>query len=81
MIIVTNEERRHEEQHPLKAVFADLPALQRDGHSQTKRPGSRNAIPDEFSEMCPARPREINEDDAHNQRGFHAFPKRDQKRR
>ena len=74
-----NEDRGHQEHQPLEAVFADAPALQPHRHSQAQSSGRRNAIPDEARQVAAGGAREINQDDADDERRFHPFTKGNKK--
>ena len=70
-----NDHRNHEEgsdeqQQALKAVFADLPALQSHGDRQAQRGSGGYTVPSETGEMRAAGARQINEDNADNEGSF-----------
>ena len=74
-----NEDRSHQEHQPLEAVFADSPAFQHYRHSQAQGSGRSHAVPDEPRQMAAGGAGEIHQDDADDERRFHAFAKRDKK--
>ena len=71
------EERSREQEHAFKTIFADLPVFESDGHGETEGSGGGHAVPDELGELLATGAREVDEDDAYDERGFDTFPKSD----
>jgi len=70
---------RDEEEHTLESVFADLPALQRDGNGKTGSDRSENASPHPARQIRSPGAVQIDKDDADDQSGFDTFAKSDEK--
>ncbi|HEY1858787.1 MAG TPA: hypothetical protein VGG61_00420, partial [Gemmataceae bacterium] len=67
----------HQIHQPLKAVFADPPALQSDGNAQAQRRRGGDTKPDESRQLRAAGPGKIDQDNADDQRGLDALSKSD----
>src|ERR1700730_14081216 len=72
---------RDQKQHAFKSVFANLPALQRDGDGEAGRNRGEDASPHPAREIRPPGAVQINEYDADDQGGFDTFTKSDEESR
>ncbi len=73
-----DEERRHQQQHALEAIFADLPALQSNRNAAAGQQRQTHTGPDVAGELATADSIQVNEYNADNQSGFNAFAERDE---
>ncbi len=68
---------RDQKEHALESVFANIPALQRDGDREAGRNRGENASPHPARKIRAPRAIQIDEHDADNQGGFDTFTKSD----
>ena len=76
-----HKDGREQQQQPFEAVFADLPALQRDGHGQAGSNSSEDSSPHPARQIRAPGAVQIDEYDADDQGGFDTFTKSDEESR
>ena len=81
MIMVTTKTAATRSSNPFESVFADLPALQRDGNGQAGSNRGEDASPHPAREIRAPGAVQIDEHDADDQGGFDTFTKSDEESR